>query len=141
MMWSQMLHAATLLLPQACISCPSCPHCSFIFKRSLSLLFSHSCLLAPQLVPTIQFVLWALCPHGGAAACPSPCSCSSLAGRGRLSSTSHPARSSLQGLSACTQGRTPRSKQEQWEAAAAMSRHAAGVILKSQFDQAKPSCL
>lgn len=52
-----MLHAATLLLPQACISCPSCPHCSFIFKRSLSLLFSHSCLLAPQLVPTIVCLL------------------------------------------------------------------------------------
>lgn len=34
-------------------------------KVSLCLLVSHSCLLAPQLVPTIQFVLWA----------PRPCGC------------------------------------------------------------------
>ena len=43
----------------------------------------------------------------------SPCSCSPLEGRGRLSFASHPVRRSLQGLSACTQGRNPRSEHEE----------------------------
>lgn len=110
-MWSQMLHASTLLLPQAHVGCPSCPHCSFIFRKSLSVIFPF---LSPGSTTDPKNTV---CPlgssptqlwwkSGGAAACLFPCSCSSLASRGRLSSTSHPAASSLQGLSACTQGRT-----------------------------------
>lgn len=82
-MWLQMLHPATLLLPQAHVGCP-CPHCSFIFRKSLSVIF-------PFLPPgsttdpknTVSPLgssptrLW--WKSGGAAACLSPCSCSSLA--------------------------------------------------------------
>lgn len=43
----------------------------------------------------------------------SPCSCSSLEGWGRMFFVSHPVKRSLQGLSACTQGRTPSSEHKE----------------------------
>lgn len=97
-----------------------CGHCSFVSRQSLPLFFSHPCLLATQLVLKLQLCPLGFLPthgSGGNLDVPvpshSPCSCSPLEGGGRLSFVSHPVRRSLQGLSTCTQGRTPRSEHEE----------------------------
>lgn len=111
---SKVLHAATFFPHQALVWPSSCCHCSFVSRQSLPL-------FSPIPASSLHKRSWSyslfsgLLPTHGCGGnldvlkhSHSPCSCSPLEDRGRLSFVSHPVR-----RNAFTQGRTPRSEHEE----------------------------